>query len=96
MQLSQLQSRLAASVLATCFLILLYLALFTPHFALAAEISPSTPLLILRDDITPTNERHEALRIRVLRYEPAFETFDRSILGRAPEGVTAQPTGPAG
>jgi calcium channel MID1 len=86
MQLSLLQSRLAATLVASCLLLALYLTLFTPHFALAAELqderapilehSGDHPDLELRGPLDPT-------------YEPEFTLFDRSIIGRAPAGVTA-------
>lgn len=41
MQLSPLQSRLAASLVASCLLLALYLFLFPPQFALAAELDLS-------------------------------------------------------
>jgi calcium channel MID1 len=87
MQLSPLQSRLAASLLASCLLVLLYLSLFSPHFALAADVNPPSPMFILEDLV----ERHldEGISARQPEYEPDFALFDRSIIGRAPPGVVA-------
>ncbi|KAK1760803.1 stretch-activated Ca2+-permeable channel component-domain-containing protein [Echria macrotheca] len=68
MQLSPLQSRLAASLMASCLLIIIYFTLFSPHFAMALELQE--PDQIVTD-------------------EPDIPSFDRSILARAPAGVTA-------
>ncbi|KAI1636429.1 stretch-activated Ca2+-permeable channel component-domain-containing protein [Biscogniauxia mediterranea] len=90
MQLSPLQSRLAASVIASCLLFIIYLLLFSPQFALAAEL-----------DYTPSDhgsepwsytipQDDEAIVPRELRspaYEPDFALFDRSIIGRASGAV---------
>jgi len=88
MQFSPLQSRLAASLIASCLLIALYFTLFSPHFAVAAEVRGHSPIVIddvdspsafqARDPLDPT-------------YEPEFSAFDRSILGRAPAGVSSLP-----
>ncbi|KAL1879077.1 hypothetical protein VTK73DRAFT_7403 [Phialemonium thermophilum] len=88
MQLSPLQSRLAASVIATCLLALFYFALFTPHFALAVHLEQTLPVPFLVDDLDV------ALRLddkdgSTPQYEPDFLAFDRSIIGRAPPGVTS-------
>ncbi|KAK4656602.1 hypothetical protein QC762_205720 [Podospora pseudocomata] len=50
MHLSPLQSRLAASVAASCLLVLLYLSLFSPHFAVAELDRPPRLLPIVFDD----------------------------------------------
>jgi calcium channel MID1 len=86
MQLSPLQSRLAASLLATCLLILLYFTLFSPHFALAQEVPGASPIFVDDVDFPPLPEPQGPLDPT---YEPQFSAFDRSILGRAPAGVTA-------
>ena len=88
MQLSPLQSRLAASVVASCLLLLLYLALFSPHFALAAEVLEQTlpvPISIADLDLPLRLDGRSAFDPT---YEPDFAAFDRSIIGRAPAGVT--------
>lgn len=77
-QLSPLQSRLAASVIATILLIILYLSLFNPQFALADEITHDSPIMF--DDPIPLEDRE--LEMRANTYEPEFQAFDRSILGR--------------
>lgn len=92
MQLSPLQSRLAASILASCLLLALYLLLFSPHFALAAElsgISVDHAAAIHADlgTLGEGNDRSQALDARP-EYEPDFPLFDRSIMGRA----TSEPT----
>jgi calcium channel MID1 len=84
MHLSPLQSRLVASLVASCLLIALYWTLFTPHFAVALEVEEKTPILL--DDVDFTANSGGPLDPS---YEPEFSAFDRSIIGRAPEGVTA-------
>ncbi|KAK4164883.1 stretch-activated Ca2+-permeable channel component-domain-containing protein [Cladorrhinum sp. PSN259] len=84
MHLSPLQSRFAASALASCLLILLYLSLFSPHFAIALELESISPALSDHDlDISPNLAARSPLSPS---YEPSFVPFDRSIIGRAPEG----------
>jgi len=80
MQLSPLQSRLVASLAASIFLLILYLLLVSPRLAFAAEIPLDSyqPIVAARDI---DNALQDAL------YEPEFELFDRSLLGRAPPGV---------
>ncbi|KAI1214908.1 stretch-activated Ca2+-permeable channel component-domain-containing protein [Annulohypoxylon truncatum] len=89
MQLSPLQSRLAASVIASCLLLVIYLFLFSPQFALAVEFDPvsadhDAPELAyeIQDAESP-----EELDFRSSTYEPEFALFDRSIIGRVPENV---------
>jgi calcium channel MID1 len=90
MQLSPLQSRLAASVIATCLLIAIYVFLFPSHFALAAELDVRIPIGPILDDATELEIRSgfEGAERRDATYEPDFAPFDRSIIGRAPAGVT--------
>ena len=85
MQFSPLQSRLVASLVASCLLLLLYLALFSPNFALAAELEQALPVVSDDGDILSDT----AMRSLDSTYEPEFSPFDRSIIGRAPEGVTS-------
>ncbi|KAL2163166.1 hypothetical protein VTH06DRAFT_7002 [Thermothelomyces fergusii] len=85
MRLSPLQSRLVASLAASCLLILPYLILFLPSFALAAELNDAFPAV--SDDLD-FSINHAALSPRDPMYEPEFSAFDRSITGRAPEGAT--------
>lgn len=80
-QLSPLQSRLVASVIATVLLIILYLSLFNPQFALAEEIDLGSPIIL--DEPLPLDVPPEELEMRDGMYEPEFEAFDRSIRGRA-------------
>ncbi|KAK0739228.1 stretch-activated Ca2+-permeable channel component-domain-containing protein [Apiosordaria backusii] len=85
MHLSPLQSRLAASVVASCLLVLLYLSLFSPHFAVAIELEPSLPAIFDDDfDFSPNLAARSPLDPT---YEPDFLGFDRSIIGRASEGL---------
>ncbi|KAI2473725.1 stretch-activated Ca2+-permeable channel component-domain-containing protein [Annulohypoxylon bovei var. microspora] len=91
MQLSPLQSRLAASVIASCLLIVIYLFLLSPQFALAAEFEP-----IFTDHDAPDLayeiqdvELPEELDFRSSTYEPEFALFDRSIIGRVAENVAS-------
>ncbi|KAK3945008.1 stretch-activated Ca2+-permeable channel component-domain-containing protein [Diplogelasinospora grovesii] len=94
MQLSPLQSRLAASVAASCFLIVLYLTLFSfPNFAVATEIpipkQETTPVLFV-DDLSDDDDLSSIGVAQDATYEPEFSLgLDRSIIGRAPAGVTA-------
>lgn len=81
-QLSPLQSRLAASVIATVLLIILYLTLFNPQFALAEEIGVGS-LIIFDEPISRDVPQQELEMQEGGIYEPEFEAFDRSILGRA-------------
>ncbi|AEO56407.1 stretch-activated Ca-permeable channel [Thermothelomyces thermophilus ATCC 42464] len=85
MHLSPLQSRLVASLAASCLLILLYLILFPPSFALAAELNDAFPAV--SDDLDFSIDP-AVLNNRDPMYEPEFSAFDRSITGRVPEGVT--------
>lgn len=81
MQLSLLQSRLIASLAASLFILVLYLVLFSPNFALAAELDSAHVIRLDR----PLERSEDG----GLSYEPDFPPFDRSIVGRAPPGVTA-------
>ncbi|KAI1261235.1 stretch-activated Ca2+-permeable channel component-domain-containing protein [Xylariaceae sp. FL1019] len=131
MQLGPLQSRLAASVIASFLLLLLYLFLFSPPFAFAAELD-STPIdhaphshmtdgqralleyQIQLERLSQQNKerlrqaRKEMERLRDAPlgdgpgpgdaaeeldrgfsspyYDPEFELFDPSVVGRATDG----------
>ena len=83
MQLSPLQSRLVASLVASIFILALYWLLCSPNFALAAE----PPLRSYLDfessvDLDQSLEQNRPLQ---LLYEPEFGLFDRSIIGRQEE-----------
>ncbi|KAK3402970.1 stretch-activated Ca2+-permeable channel component-domain-containing protein [Sordaria brevicollis] len=86
MHLSPLQSRLAASFIASCLLIVLYLTLYSPNFALAAELQDAPPIMILDDvdsDLDVSLGAVSDLESPLdPMYEPEFAAFDRSILGR--------------
>ncbi|KAK2590926.1 stretch-activated cation channel mid1 [Conoideocrella luteorostrata] len=84
MQLSPLQSRLVASLAATCCILALYFLLLSPRGALATELplesfSSSWPDLAL-------SERDDT-ELQSSSYEPIFNYFGRSILGRAGDTV---------
>ncbi|KAH6850783.1 stretch-activated Ca2+-permeable channel component-domain-containing protein [Chaetomium sp. MPI-CAGE-AT-0009] len=80
MHLSPLQSRLAASLVASCLLILLYLVLFPPNFALAAELNEALPVVF--DDVDSSLDL-AGRGPPGPTYEAEFSAFDRSIIGRA-------------
>lgn len=89
MQLSPLQSRLAASLIASCLVIVLYLFLFAPQFASATdliEIPRSLDYDDLVDDIADTIT---SLDERGPLYEPEFSLFDRSIIGRVSDAASS-------
>jgi calcium channel MID1 len=86
-KLSPLQSRLAASLMASIMILLLYLTFLSPQFAYAADV----------DSIRPEDHNHERLQdtrrweldiddlqIRAEGYEAEFLGYDRSIIGRVP------------
>ncbi|KAI1753432.1 stretch-activated Ca2+-permeable channel component-domain-containing protein [Xylaria castorea] len=87
MQLSPLQSRLAASVIASCLVIVLYLFLFAPQFALAADLTGFPNSNLDSDgvfyEIEDTVDQFDA---QSPSYEPDFTLFDRSIIGRVSDG----------
>lgn len=86
-KLSPLQSRLAASVIASVTLLMLYFTFSSPHFAYAADV----------DSIRPEDHNHERLQdVHLLDvevedlepreegYEADFLGYDRGIIGRTP------------
>lgn len=90
-KLSPLQSRLAASLIASFMLLMLYLAFAAPHFAYAADV----------DSIAREDHNHERLlskalldidvedlESRTFEYEADFIGYDRGIIGRAPNANT--------
>ncbi|KAI0490703.1 stretch-activated Ca2+-permeable channel component-domain-containing protein [Xylaria cf. heliscus] len=87
MQLSPLQSRLAASVIASCLVIVLYLFLFAPKFALAAELV-GVPSSNFDSDgaFYESEDLVDSFDVRSSSYEPDFPLFDRSIIGRVSDG----------
>jgi calcium channel MID1 len=90
MQLSPLQSRLAASLIASCLLLVIYFLLLSPQFAVASELDYTANYPDLADgtyDDPAVDETSETLGLRSPLYEPDFGLFDRSIIGRAPAGV---------
>ncbi len=94
MQLSPLQSRLAASLIASCFLIIVYLFFFFPQFATAIELDSLTPRhddddggLVYDRAGDVVDVATDAVDVGGPEYEPEFALFDRGIIGRAPAGV---------
>ena len=81
MQLSPLQSRLAASLAASLFLLVLYLLLLAPKVAFAAELPLDS------DDLRDASHDIDNFLRGTALYEPEFNLFDRGIIGRAPPGV---------
>lgn len=86
MKLSPLQSRLAASVAASVLLLFFYFSLFSPQFAIAEELKQTLPIILDDLDLPLGLGSRTSLDPD---YEPEFAAFDRSILGRAPSGVSA-------
>lgn len=83
-KLSQLQSRLAASLTASLLLLVIYFTVSSPNFAYAADV----------DSIRPEDHNHNRLANPLIfeddelegqdaQYESDFFGFDRSIIGRA-------------
>ncbi|KAI0977367.1 stretch-activated Ca2+-permeable channel component-domain-containing protein [Xylaria arbuscula] len=88
MQLSPLQSRLAASLIASFLVIVLYLSLFAPQFAFAAELAQIPNTLDQDDPFYDVDDTTELLDLRAPLYEPGFSLFDRSIIGRVADGAS--------
>ncbi|KAL2262744.1 hypothetical protein VTK26DRAFT_229 [Humicola hyalothermophila] len=86
MQPSPLQPRLAAFLATLRLLLLLSLALFRLGVATAAELREALPAF-LEDVGFPSNPDVRNPDDPI--YEPEFLLFDRSIIGRAPPGVTS-------
>lgn len=82
MQLSPLQSRLAASVIASFFVIVLYLFLFTPQFAFAAELAQIPNTIDQEGFFHDIEDAAELVDVRAPSYDPGFSLFDRGIIGR--------------
>ncbi|PSR79201.1 stretch-activated Ca2+-permeable channel component-domain-containing protein [Coniella lustricola] len=82
MQLSPLQSRLAASAIATVLLMILYLSLFKPQFALAAEIHNPPPIIL--DESIDASPEGADIWARGSMYQAEFSAFDKSLTGRTP------------
>lgn len=85
-KLSPLQSRLAACLIASLMVLVLYFALSLPHFAYAADV----------DSMRGEDHNHERLldmpflevdieelELREIVYEAEFIVYDRGIMGRA-------------
>ncbi|KAB8300249.1 hypothetical protein EYC80_000457 [Monilinia laxa] len=86
-KLSPLQSRLAASLMGSIMLLILYLAFSSSHFAYAADVNSIRPedhnheRLIDLTMLEPDDE-DEDVGPRLDGYEAEFVGFDRSIIGR--------------
>lgn len=91
-KLTPLQSRFAASFAASAVLVILYLTLTSPRFAYAADIDSilredhNHPIIYANPDVDQEIEVGGTLDSL---YEPEFAGVDRSIIGRAPAGVSA-------
>ncbi|KAF2471318.1 uncharacterized protein BDR25DRAFT_333966 [Lindgomyces ingoldianus] len=94
-KLTPLQSRLLASVIATCFLVLIWISFQPHHFVYAAELNPLplTPEVQthVEQSISPfiPNGQIVELEEEGGGYEPDFAYFDRNLIGRAADGVDA-------
>ncbi|KAI0422168.1 stretch-activated Ca2+-permeable channel component-domain-containing protein [Xylaria grammica] len=88
MQLSPLQSRLAASVIASCLVVVLYLFLFAPQFAFAADLVQIPDILDQDSPFYDSEDATESFDAREPLYEPSFPLFDRSIIGRVSDGAS--------
>jgi calcium channel MID1 len=85
MQLSPLQSRLAASVVASACVLFLYFFLLLPNLAQATEVNEASRPILEEYDLEPAvYERSSPNPV----YQPDFSPFDRSLIGRAPPGMT--------
>ncbi|KAI1131992.1 stretch-activated Ca2+-permeable channel component-domain-containing protein [Nemania abortiva] len=89
MQLSPLQSRLAASLIASCLVIILYLFLFAPQFAFAADLAQIPGGLGSDGSLYDIEDAADSFDARSPLYEPGFSLFDRSIIGRVADGATS-------
>ncbi|KAI1429431.1 stretch-activated Ca2+-permeable channel component-domain-containing protein [Xylaria sp. FL1777] len=89
MQLSPLQSRLAASVIASFLVIVLYLSLFAPQFAFAADLAQIPNTLDQDGPFYDFEDTTESSDVRGPSYEPGFSLFDRGIIGRVSDGAAS-------
>ncbi|CRK46306.1 hypothetical protein BN1723_007004 [Verticillium longisporum] len=90
MQFTPLQSRLVASLGASVMLLLLYFLLLSPGFAQAQQLADAPGFFLderytSEDDLVALLDDTSKLDIT---YKAEFPAFDRSIIGRAPPGVT--------
>ncbi|KAF2182709.1 hypothetical protein K469DRAFT_635989 [Zopfia rhizophila CBS 207.26] len=97
-KLTPLQSRLLASVIATCLLIIIWISFQPHHFVYAAELSPlpvspeeysqlGQPIPETRDTRILELEEEEEVEEGNGGYVPEFAYFDRSLIGRQDEEV---------
>lgn len=80
-KLSPLQSRLAASLIASIMLLMLYFTFSSPHFAYAADVDSIRPEDHNHEPILETPFLEEELELEVT-YMPEFLGVDRGIVGR--------------
>ncbi|KAF2205438.1 hypothetical protein GQ43DRAFT_459976 [Delitschia confertaspora ATCC 74209] len=90
-KLTPLQSRLLASLIASCLLIIIWISFQPHHFVYAADLKPSLSSTEYTYDEIP-HGTHDAQILQLDAeedgsYQPEFQYFDRSIIGRAADGV---------
>ncbi|ORY10586.1 stretch-activated Ca2+-permeable channel component-domain-containing protein [Clohesyomyces aquaticus] len=104
-KLTPLQSRLLASVIATLLVVVIWISFQPHHFVYAAELNPLPLVdgdqSHFGDSLPPFPVEGHGLELEEeIRdgggdsgeggaYEPDFAYFDRSLIGRAPDGVDA-------
>ncbi|KAF7874742.1 hypothetical protein EAF04_001917 [Stromatinia cepivora] len=86
-KLSPLQSRLAASLMGSIMLLILYLTFSSSHFAYAADVDSIRPEdhnheRLMDINILELDSEEEVIELGVEGYEAEFVGFDRSIIGR--------------
>ncbi|KAI9646700.1 stretch-activated cation channel mid1 [Ciborinia camelliae] len=86
-KLSPLQSRLAASLMGSLMLLILYLTFSSSHFAYAADVDSIRPEdhnheRLMDMNILELDSEDEHIELRAEGYEAEFVGFDRSIIGR--------------
>jgi calcium channel MID1 len=92
-KLTPLQSRLLASVIAICLLVVILIWFQPHHFVYAAELDALPRGEYTHDEIphsvhdAPVLEIDDEVEGDGAGYEPEFGYFERSIIGRAPDGV---------
>ncbi|KAF2660839.1 hypothetical protein K491DRAFT_687965 [Lophiostoma macrostomum CBS 122681] len=98
-KLSPLQSRLLASVIATCLVIIIWISFQPHHFVYAAElpVAPQDVEYSQLGQLIPPDTDSEAILGSEVHGNPEaereggyvgdFKYFDRSLIGRAEEGV---------
>lgn len=95
-KLSPLQSRLAASLMGSIMLLILYLTFSSTHFAYAADVDSIQPKehnheRLMDINMLALDGEEEDIEIRDEGYEAEFVGFDRSIIGRVAAGTDPTP-----